>query len=56
MGIYFNPDNSKFTEDIRSKIYVDKTWLLEELNSVLATNDKCVALSHARRLKNSEMI
>lgn len=54
MGIYFNPDNRKFTEDIRSKIYVDKTWLLEELNSVLATNDKCVALSHARRFGKTQ--
>lgn len=54
MGIYFNPDNRKFTEDIRSKIYVDKTWLLEELNSVLATNDKCIALSHARRFGKTQ--
>lgn len=54
MGIYFNPDNRKFTEDIRSKIYVDKTWLLEEFNSVLATNDRCVALSHARRFGKTQ--
>lgn len=32
-----------------SSIYVDKTGLIKELNRVLCTNDKCVAVSHAIR-------
>lgn len=49
MGLYFNPSNEKFMKDISSSIYVDKTGLIKELNKVLCTNDKCVAVSHARR-------
>ena len=53
MGIYFNPSNGSFTSDKNSKIYVDKTGLLEYLNSVLGTNSRCIALSHARRFGKS---
>lgn len=37
-----------------SSIYVDKTGLIKELNRVLCTNDKCVAVSHARRFGKSQ--
>ena len=53
MGIYFNPNNESFTCDKNSKIYVDKTGLLEYLNGVLGTNSKCIAVSHARRFGKS---
>ena len=53
MGIYFNPSNGSFTSDKNSKIYVDKTGLLEYLNGVLGTNNRCIALSHARRFGKS---
>ena len=53
MGIYFNPSNGSFTSDKNSKIYVDKTGLLEYLNGVLGTNSRCIALSHARRFGKS---
>ena len=53
MGIYFNPNNGSFTSDKRSKIYIDKTGLLEYLNGILGTNSRCVALSHARRFGKS---
>ena len=53
MGIYFNPNNGSFTSDKNSKIYVDKTGLLEYLNGVLGTNNRCIALSHARRFGKS---
>lgn len=33
MGVYFNPGNQSFTSDKFSKIYIDKTGLLEYLNS-----------------------
>ena len=53
MGIYFNPNNESFTCDKNSKIYIDKTGLLEYLNDLLGTNDKCIAVSHARRFGKS---
>ena len=53
MGVYFNPSNESFTSDKNSKIYVDKTGLLEYLNGILRTNGRCIALSHARRFGKS---
>ena len=53
MGVYFNPNNESFTSDKRSQIYIDKTGLLEYLNGVLGTNNKCIALSRARRFGKS---
>ena len=35
MGVYFNPKNESFKCDKNSKIYIDKTGLLEYLNGVL---------------------
>lgn len=54
MATYFNPGNESFRKDIRSKIYVDKTGLLEILNDMLFTNTNCIALSHARRFGKSQ--
>ena len=53
MGVYFNPRNGSFTSDKDSKIYIDKTELLEYLNGLLGTSRKCIALSHARRFGKS---
>ena len=53
MGIYFNPNNRSFTCDKNSKIYIDKTELLSFLNERLETNDKYIAVSHARRFGKS---
>ena len=53
MGVYFNPSNESFTSDKNSKIYVDKTGLLEYLNGILGTNSNCIALCHARRFGKS---
>ena len=49
MGLYVNPDNSKFNEDISSEIYVDKTMLLAELNKRIGTRDKYLCVSRPRR-------
>lgn len=40
--------------DIRSKIYVDKTRLLSDLNQILSTNDNCISVSHARRFGKTQ--
>ena len=53
MGIYLNPGNRSFIQAKNSMIYVDKTRLLEFLNKRLYTEDKCIALSHARRFGKS---
>ena len=53
MGVYFNPDNDSFASDKKSKIYVDKTGLLEYLNEVLSTSSRYLAVSHARRFGKS---
>ena len=53
MGTYFNPGNESFTCDKNSKIYIDKTGLLDYLNDVIGTNGKCIAVSHARRFGKS---
>ena len=53
MGTYFNPSNESFTCDKNSKIYMDKTGLLDYLNDVICTNSKCIAVSHARRFGKS---
>ena len=45
MGTYFNPNNESFTCDKNSKIYIDKTGLLEYLNDVICTNGKYIDLS-----------
>ena len=54
MGLYFNPGNSSFQSAVRSRIYIDKTGLLSLLNSRILTEDKCIALSHARRFGKSQ--
>ena len=53
MGVYFNPNNESFTGDKKSKIYIDKTGLLEYLNEVLGTSSRYFAVSHARRFGKS---
>jgi len=54
MGLYFNPGNESFRRAVRSKIYVDKTLLIEQLNDMIFTENNCVAVSHARRFGKSQ--
>ncbi len=53
MGVYFNPGNESFTQARNSQIFVDKTGLIECLNKRMSTEEKCIALSHARRFGKS---
>ena len=53
MGIYLNPDSSKFEEAVNSDIYVDKTGLLVYTNSVLHTMQKYICVSRPRRFGKS---
>jgi len=49
MGIYLNPGKSRFLEAINSQIYVDKTDLIDFLNSVVNTKQKYLCVSRPRR-------
>ena len=53
MGIYLNPENTDFQEALNSKIYVDKTELIEYTNSVLRTAQKYICVSRPRRFGKS---
>lgn len=53
MGIYLNPGNKGFMSALCSKIYVDKTGLLEYTNSVLDTEQRCLCVSRPRRFGKS---
>lgn len=53
MGIYLNAGYEKFARTVRSKIYIDKTGLLEYINSVIDTDDGYICLSRPRRFGKS---
>jgi len=53
VGRFVNPDNSAFQVALNSKIYVDKTGLLEYTNSVLGTTDAYICNSRPRRFGKS---
>lgn len=53
MGRFVNPDNSAFQVALNSEIYVDKTELIEKLNSVLGTTDGYICNSRPRRFGKS---
>lgn len=45
MGRFVNPDNRAFQAALNSKIYVDKTGLLEYTNSVLNSTNAYICNS-----------
>ena len=49
MGRFVNPGNSLFQEALNSRIYVDKTGLLEYTNRVMDTTGKFICSSRPRR-------
>lgn len=53
MGVYLNPGNDGFQSAIKSKIYVDKTDMLELTNSVLNTEQRYICVSRPRRFGKS---
>ena len=55
MGIYLNPDNEGFSTSVRSKIYIDKTGLIDYMNQILDTEDKFISVSRPRRISASYM-
>ena len=53
MGIYVNPDNDGFKRALRSKIYVDKSMLIDFTNSVLNTEQGYICITRPRRFGKS---
>ena len=53
MGRFVNPDNSAFQVALNSRIYVDKTGLIEYTNSVLDTTNAYICNSRSRRFGKS---
>ena len=53
MGRFVNPDNSAFQVALNSKIYIDKTGMLEYMNSVIDTSDAYICNSRPRRFGKS---
>ncbi len=53
MGIYLNPGNIDFQQALNSKIYVDKSMLVEYANSVIYTEQKFICVSRPRRFGKS---
>ena len=53
MGIFVNPGSQLLEQDRKSKIYVDKSLLIKELNAMVNTNEKFVCISRPRRFGKS---
>ena len=53
MGRFFNPDNSAFLQTLNSKIYVDKTELIDYTNNVLNSEQAFICNSRPRRFGKS---
>ena len=55
MGIYVNPEDSMFSFSLNSKIYVDKSPMINELNEAIGTDDRFICMSRARRFGKTMM-
>ena len=53
MGMFVNPDNSAFQSALNARIYVDKSGLINYMNSVLASTDAFICNSRPRRFGKS---
>ena len=53
MGSYLNPGNFSFRGSLRSKIYVDKSELIEKTNEAFCTEQKYICVSRPRRFGKS---
>ena len=56
IGIYVNSNNDGFKESLNSKIYVDKSGMIEITNSLLDTKQKCMCISRPGRFGKSMVI
>ena len=55
MGIYVNPGDSMFRFSLNSKIYVDTSPMINELNELIGTDERFLCMSRARRFGKTMM-
>ena len=55
MGTFVNPGNTLFRYDLNSKIYIDKSLMLNELNEYIETSSRFICMSRARRFGKTMM-
>ena len=53
MGIYVNPSEALLKMSVNSKIYVDKSMIIHELNQLLNSEDRFVCVARPRRFGKS---
>ena len=53
MGRFLNPNNSAFQASVDSKIYVDKSGIINYTNSVISTRQAFICNSRPRRFGKS---
>lgn len=53
MGIFLNPGKQNFMMSVNSEIYVDKTEMIQYLNTVVNTQQRYVSVSRPRRFGKS---
>ena len=50
MGIYVNPNNAAFIDNLNNDIYVDKSLIIEKLNNLIDKSEsKFICVSRPRR-------
>ena len=49
MGVYLNPGKDAFDEAVNSEVFIDKTGMIQYLNSITRTKQKYVSVSRPRR-------
>ena len=53
MGIYLNPSNESFLQEVNSKIYIDKSQLISFTNERINTEQRYICVSRPRRFGKS---
>ncbi len=53
MGMYLNPNNNAYTRSRKNPLYVDKSLLIQKLNSIVGIDDCFVCFSRPRRFGKS---
>ena len=53
MGSYLNPTSKSFEMSLSSRIYVDKSELIQHTNAVLNTQQRFICVSRPRRFGKS---
>ena len=50
MALYLNPNADAFQEDKKTRIYIDKSLLIAELNNIVSTKDDFICISRPRKI------